>query len=157
MNKKVLVSLAGGLAEDDGNVVLVGQGQSVPALTLSNTYIRNDELCFQQGYSSLNNPIIAVGGTLVLTSESAFLVGTTILAQGAELSLGSQPSALTSHVIFPQGGTLSISSLSASVNKPAIILASSGLVRLSSSSARVGAFVSLQPAFNLSWILTAGE
>jgi hypothetical protein len=157
MQTKVLVSLAGGLAEDDGNVVLVSQGQALPTLALTNTYIRNDELCFQQGYEGLSKPIVAKGGAIVLSSLSAFLIGTTLLAQGGTLNVSSLPSSLSLITLYAQGGELFLSSSSASLNVPAVIQARGGSIKLSSLSAGVAIFTSLQPAYNLTWILTAGE
>ena len=137
MQTKVLVSLAGGLAEDDGNVVLVSQGQSLPALQLTNTYVRNDELCFQQGYTNLGKPVAAKGSAVEVSTSKAFLVGTGLAASSGQVTVSSSSASLVPASFFAQGSTVNVTSSSASF--PAVILAHNFFIKVSSSSASLEA------------------
>lgn len=137
MQTKVLVSLSGGLAENDGNVVLVSQGQSLPTLQLTNTYVRNDELCFQQGYRDLGNPVIAQGSAVEVSSSKAHLVGTSLVALGAQLSVSTSSATLVPASLFAQGSVVNVTSSSAAF--PAVILAHNFYIEVSTTSASLEA------------------
>jgi hypothetical protein len=86
MKVKVLVSLAGGFAEDDNNVVVLEQGSSVPCLRGVNVEVKNDELVFRQGFSYISPRLKASPINLFLGSSKASVEGG-ITAKGLSLEL----------------------------------------------------------------------
>ena len=86
MKVKVLVSLAGGFAEDDNNVAVLEQGSSVSCLRGINVEVKNDELVFRNGFSYISPRLKASPINLFLGSSQAGISGG-LVAKGFSLGL----------------------------------------------------------------------
>jgi len=75
MKVKILVSLAGGFAEDDNNVAVLEQGSSVSCLRGVNAEVKNDELVFRKGFSYVSPTLRASPVNLFLGSSKASVKG----------------------------------------------------------------------------------